>query len=194
MLNPAFHRCPEAGGIVGRIMAGYGELELGLGLVVVTATGQPRDSVLREMFQVRYATTRLNQTRDRGLPGIRRLSLEEEYLHVVEQIRECMKLRHTFAHCIWADNFKIPETLFYTSLEEAAAESAGFDYTWRRLDLEVLHAQEAYCVNTRNWLIYLEYEARFRVDERMRNVAPQPPALGSIPEATVVSGTLWEQE
>src|SRR5262245_38446112 len=83
MLIPAFHRCPEAGAIVGRIMAGYGELELGLGLVVIAATGRPRDSVLREIFEVRHATPRLNQTRDMGLPHIRELGLEVEYLQTV---------------------------------------------------------------------------------------------------------------
>ena len=115
-------------------MAGYGELELGLGLVVTAATGRRRDDVLREIFQVRHATPRLNDARDMGLRRIREIGLADDYLHAIEQIRECMQLRHTFAHCTWADNFKI-KTLFYTSLEEAAAADTGFEYTWRRLDL-----------------------------------------------------------
>src|SRR5262245_13749442 len=193
MLIPAFHRCPEAGAIVGRIMAGYGELELGLGLVVIAATGRPRDSVLRGIFEVRHATPRLNQKRDMGLPHIRELGLEVEYLQTVEQIRECMQLRHAFAHCTWADNAKI-KTLFYTSLEEAAEANTGFDYKWRRLDLGILETQEAYCVNTRNWNFYVEHEARFRLDERKKNVWPRPEPLGRIPEAPLVKGTVWEQE
>jgi hypothetical protein len=143
MLIPAFHRCEVEAAIIGRIMGGFGELELGLGFCVSYAVEGKRDDVLCEIFRVWNAGPRIDRTEKLGINRMRELGLEGEFAHVLKQVRHSLQIRNNYSHCHWGD---VDGRLFFTKLQEAAKMN-GFPLKWREINRELLQLQEGFCVN-----------------------------------------------
>jgi hypothetical protein len=165
MLIPAFHRLEAEAAVIGRIMSGFGELELSLGYCVYKAVGRSRDDVLMEIFNIRNARHRINHAEGTARKQILELQIDREFTRTVQQVRACLGIRNDYSHCHWADQ---RACLYYTKLEEAA-KTNGFQLKWRQVDLNLLSRQEVFCMNTREWLLYLEYEIEYRLDSRKQS-------------------------
>jgi len=58
---PPFKKFPNEGAIVGRLLAGYSNIEVGLMHCVQMARGGNLDDVLKKMFSKRGETRRINE-------------------------------------------------------------------------------------------------------------------------------------
>ncbi len=113
----AFGRYSEEGAIIGRLLAGYGELELEICNCVAAVTDDI-DGALRTLFGIRGAEKRIEKA-----DGIMRASygsagLEPKYVAVMDAIEWCRKVRNQYAHCHWYDTKD--EGLCFVDLESIA--------------------------------------------------------------------------
>src|SRR4051794_31432912 len=58
-IQRAFQLCPEEGAIIGRLLAGYGELEVDLALCVAATLDDDVDTAFRIMFRLRGESQRI---------------------------------------------------------------------------------------------------------------------------------------
>ena len=159
-IMPAFDKFPEEGGIIGRLLAGYGELELGLCFCVAVARND-FDMVFKAMFRPRGETNRIDIADAIGRKPFQKLNLETRFSESVGSVRYCLKIRNQFAHCHWTDGFG--RQLGFVQLEDTAKSNKSVDNVYqtkaRDIDHALLQEQEAYFVYTRRCLTALEYHA-----------------------------------
>lgn len=162
-IMPAFDDFPDEGAIVGRLLAGYGELELELCNCVVEA-GNDFDMVFKAMFKVRGATRRIKKACAMGHEPYTDMGLGQNFEDAIGAIRYCLKIRNQYAHCYWTDNHG--RHLGFVKLEDTAkADDPVYAlYTTKASDIDfaTLQTQEAYFVNTKDWLTYLVSEFKHK--------------------------------
>jgi hypothetical protein len=141
LLMPAFHRFQPEAEIIGRLLAGYGELELLLGLAAGVSLG---DEWLgpKTIFRVRSEANRIQIADSLTRGSYEKAKLAPEYADMLGAMRHCLKIRNQFAHCHWADHYE--GGLFFTNLEDAASAAKGFEYDWLHIDLALLQTHESY--------------------------------------------------
>src|ERR1700722_9819968 len=102
ILQP-FNRFAIEGGTVGRLLAGYSTLEIGLMNCVQVALND-FDGVLKTMFKQQGETRRINKGEALGLARYKALGLDSDFKAAVEAMRHCLKIRNRYAHWIWWDD------------------------------------------------------------------------------------------
>jgi hypothetical protein len=169
MLLPAFHRRKKDAGAVGRLIAGYGELELGLakcvGMALALERNPPTDAQKRYMHRIRYEdfaiklVFRLRRGEKRRIEdcGRRmrkpytRVGLTKELDQTLNAMRACLRIRNLFAHCTWTQSKK--RGLFFINLEEVARMPRRLDLThFRHASANTLEDLESYFLHTANLL------------------------------------------
>jgi hypothetical protein len=185
-LLPSFDRHLKEAAIIGRILAGYGELELLLGQCAGSVIDD-QDRALRAIFRIISESARLGVADAIARHGFVQAGLRNEYCDAYGAAKHCLLLRNQYAHCHWADHHSV-EGLFFTKLDLAAKRETGFDFEWLHVDMQLLELQEAYCANARTALIYLQREYAIRTNQADMSSFPQPqrltpPPLHNPPEA-----------
>jgi hypothetical protein len=138
---PAFWRYPEEGKIIGRLLAGYGELEFELACCLGAVLGD-QDQAFRVMFRMRGEEQRI-QTADALMrPACTSLNLCLTYNEMIADLGWCKKTRNRCAHCHWYDTSE--HGLCYFDLEGWAKKTVPLVFSKMRLNVEVLRKQEAY--------------------------------------------------
>jgi hypothetical protein len=171
-LMPAFYRFPEHAGVVGRILAGYGELEYMLALCVGLTLGD-RDRAIRTIFRLRNSGSRLDIADALVRNAYQDAGLSAEYAETKGAIRWCHGTRNGYAHCHWADD---KSGLFFTDLEDAAGKTGSIEHFWRFVDLPLLNEQEKYFVYAMFCLQYIEAEYEQRTKQKkVPHPFPWPP-------------------
>src|SRR5215468_6824220 len=102
MVMPAFHRFQSEAAIIGRLLAGYAELEIDL-LNCVSQARADFDGTLKAMFRVRGETARINVGDALGRQAYLKLGLGPDFELAVSVIRHCLKIRNQYAHRNWYD-------------------------------------------------------------------------------------------
>lgn len=115
-VSAAFAAFPNEAAIIGRILAGYTDLELDLLNCVKSATGD-FDSVLKAMHRTRGETQRLEVADALGRQIYRGLTLGTEFEMALGAVKYCMRIRNLYAHSVWWTNAQM---LSFTNLEEIA--------------------------------------------------------------------------
>jgi hypothetical protein len=161
MVMPAFQRFPDEAAIIGRLLAGYAELEIDL-LHCVSQVREDFDATLKAMFRIRSETSRINIADALGRQLYHRLGLRSDFEIAVSAMRYCLKIRNQYAHCNWYDDRS--GRLAFVNVEEIAKENqfiSGFDSLTRRyVDVPTLQEQERYFAYT-DLISYANYEGRF---------------------------------
>jgi hypothetical protein len=175
MVMPAFRRFPEEAAVIGRLLAGYAELEIDL-LHCVSVARDDFDATLKAMFRIRGETARINVADALGRQLYHRLGLGTDFEMAVSAMRYCLKIRNQYAHCNWYDDNT--GRLAFVNVEEIANENqpiSGFEGLTRHyIDVPTLAEQEQYFGYTDALLTYANYEGRFRVGKLQRNVFSKP--------------------
>jgi hypothetical protein len=116
---PSFHRFPDEAAILGRLLAGYGEIEFILGLCADHAL-KGQHAGLRALFRLRSESNRLEVADAILRPLASEIDLLPKYETALAAIKHCKKIRNQYAHCHWADH----ETagLFFTNVEVQAGK------------------------------------------------------------------------
>jgi len=175
MVMPAFQRFSAEAAIIGRLLAGYAELEIAL-LDCVSAASGDFDATLKAMFRVRGETARINVGDALGRQKYEKLDLGAEFELAVNAMRYCLKIRNQYAHCNWDDHFG--QRLAFVNVEEIAKGKqpiSGFrDLTRRYVDVSLLEKQEQYFDYAGALMRFIRDMACFRMNKL--RTQPEPPA------------------
>ena len=178
VILPAFARFKTEGSIIGRLLVGYGEVELALCYCVANAR-HDLDAVLKTMFRGRGETRRIDIADALGRKPYAAHNLENEFAETIEAVRHCLKIRNQFAHCQWYDDNS--GKLAFVNLEEIARQSAVLQdlsgLTTHHVDTRLLMQQEQYFLYAGARLDYLNYEWRYRAGEINGNPFGAPQKL-----------------
>src|SRR5262245_6142862 len=113
-----FQKFSAEGAAVGRLLAGYSNIEVGLMHCVQMARGGDLDTVLKKMFRIRGETRRINEAEKLGHADYVRLKLAGDFQKAIRVVRYCLKIRNQYSHWVrWGD---CSGHLAFADLEELA--------------------------------------------------------------------------
>jgi hypothetical protein len=143
---PAFITCSKEASIIGRLLAGYGELEFVVYECVKAAIGHSSIAV-RLMFRVRSEKTRLDLADAILRPICESNSLNTEYQEAMSAADYCRKVRNQYSHCHWLGDKDAG--LFFSNIEPSAQKKSGeITMAFLHIDDALLQKQEAYFAQT----------------------------------------------
>lgn len=169
---PAFDRFPKECAIIGRLVAGFGELELGW--IVCLALSVDGLSAAAEFID--------RQRNDYVLVGdahlkpyYEKLGLSEAYGEAIRVFNHCKDIRNKYAHSVWADtNGRLGFTKFgFIAKSGVSNQDLGF----HPVDLKLLEAQLALFENCQDWLFHLKEEAQANTENRTQILALAPKTM-----------------
>jgi hypothetical protein len=173
-----FSKFAKEGDIIGRLLAGYSNIEIGLMNCVQVATGN-FDGVLRQMFGVRGEAKRVKAAEKLGLPEYQRLKLTTDFEKVIRVVRYCLKIRNQYSHWVWWDDHS--GKLAFANIEDLTKYKRKIkDLSKLRahhVDAALLAAQEAYFVYADELLAWINYEGRFKDKKINGNPLPKPKGI-----------------
>ena len=162
--------------IIGRLLAGYTNLEVGL-MHCVQIVRDDFDAVLKAMFRPRGETSRIDIADALGRHFYHDRGLGTEFAMGVGAVRHCLKIRNQYAHCVWHDDTS--GKLAFVNLEEIAGGNTRLkdlqSLSIRYVDVSLLMAQEKYFVYADEILAWTNYEGRLRDGKIQINTLPKPP-------------------
>jgi hypothetical protein len=173
-----FKKFSNEGAAVGRLLAGYSNIEVGLLHCVQMACGGDLDTVLKKMFRIRGEMRRIDEAEKLGHLGYQRLGLAGDFQKAIRVVRYCLKIRNQYAHWVWWDDHS--GKLAFANLEDLAKRRRPVRDLGKlrafHVDATLLDAQEAYFVYADEYLAWINYEGRFRVGNLRSNplLKPQP--------------------
>lgn len=160
ILMPAFQKYPEEAVILGRLLAGYGDLEFELAQCLAVVVGS--DAAFRAMFRLRSESQRLDVADALMRPKYGALKLEAEYADAFAVVDRCRQIRNQYAHCHWSYHVG---PLQFTNIEPVVKKkTAEVAFYFTPVDLPLLQEQEQYFEHAMRWLwfLYAEGSARLR--------------------------------
>jgi hypothetical protein len=171
---PAFWRYPKEGQIIGRMVAGYADLEFELSICVGTVLGD-QDRAIRTIFRVRGEDQRI-QTADALMrSAFEDAGLREPYCDMIADLGWCKATRNRYAHCHWYDTTE--EGLCFIDLEAWAKKNVPLKFKKYRLNLPLLEQQEAYFRYVQRSMWHLVQEKERASGKKVDNVWRRPVRL-----------------
>jgi hypothetical protein len=174
---PCFVHHPEEGMIIGRLLTGYGELELEM-CNAVGAALKSKEAAIRAFFNARGEDRRIKMARSNLKKPALAAGLEALSEQVLDDMAWCKEIRNQYAHCQWAGNYG--ECLGFVNLEDVALLVGDiWPLTAHRLDLNLplLNEQERFFVYVRNSFWHLAYRFESLADTASSHVWPTPPTV-----------------
>lgn len=184
-IMPALVSYSQESTFIGRLLAGYAELELELCHCVAQARND-FDMVFKAMFRSRGETQRVDVADSMGRKVYKDLHLGTHFEEAISGTRYCLKIRNQFAHCQWLED--MTGALGFVQLEELAKTNQEVtdlgSVTVEHLDLPLLESQESYFVFVRDCLRYLNFEGRVRAG-KLSNQPFLMPKKGKRPDLCI---------
>jgi hypothetical protein len=175
-LNDISRKFPAEAAAVGRLLAGYADLEISLMHCVQMARGGDLDTVLKAMFGKRGETQRINTADRLGKPAYDSLELGSQFSSAIDDMKCCLRIRNCYAHSLWHDDNT--GYLAFVNLEELAKDPTAITnllgLTIRHLDISILTNQEEYLDYVDRGIIFLNYEGRCLKGDLASNPVPAP--------------------
>jgi len=175
ILLPCFDRFPDHFTLIGRMLVGYGELEVAL-MNCVQVIRLDLDAVVKAMFRVRGEEQRLRLADALGRPKYHKVKLGTQFEMAVGAVKHCLTIRNQYAHCQWfgEDNGR----LAFVNLEELAAVHVRIkglvSLTKHYVDLPLLNEQLAYFVYAQDSLNWVHFEGRVKARRLRTNPFKKP--------------------
>jgi hypothetical protein len=162
-IKSAFLKFVDEAAIIGRLLAGYSDLELALAHCAQTVRND-FDTVLKTMFRTRGESQRIEVADAFGRQYYHALKLGTQFEMGIGAIKYCLKIRNQYAHCVWWDDYS--GQLTFANLEEVAKSNALLkdfqSLTSFHVEVPLLQAQEAYFDYTDALLVWVNHEGGFR--------------------------------
>ena len=98
-VRQAFAKFHDEAAIIGRLLAGYADLEIDL-MHCAQVVRDDLDTVLKSMFRARGETVRIDIADAFGRQHYGALGLASEFAMAIGAVRHCLKIRNQYAHCI----------------------------------------------------------------------------------------------
>ena len=141
----AFQDFPAEAALIGRILAGYADLEIDL-MNCVKAVRGDLDLALKTMFRGRGNAQRIDVADAVGRPPYDGLGLGADFHAATAAVRYCLRIRNLYAHCTWWNDNS--GQLAFANLEELARETVVITdlrgLTVRHVSVPHLQSQLAY--------------------------------------------------
>jgi hypothetical protein len=175
--NPSLLRFPEEAAIIGRMVVGFGELEILACKVADSATANST-VVLRALYNLKSTSARLDFARTISAPIFEAHELASPFAVTFDALEACRTIRNQYAHCQWADDQAHPDAgLFFADFQKAADQSTWI-IDWKHVDVSLLNRQESFFGSTREALLFLEASMRCINEKTPQNHGiPEPLAL-----------------
>jgi hypothetical protein len=175
---PAFMDFPGDAAIVGRLLAGYTNLEIGLMNCVQVVRGD-FDTVLKAMFRARGETARTDIADAFGRHYYDDLNLGTEFAMAIAAAKNCLRIRNQYAHCAWWND--LSGKLAFANLEDIAKGNALLvdlrSLPTYYVDIPLLTTQEDYFVYVDQLLSWVNHEGRYRAKTIFSQPLPKPAQL-----------------
>lgn len=179
---PAFLRFPDEAAIIGRILAGYTDLEIGMMHCVQVATDD-FDTTMKVMFRTRGETQRIQVADAMGRHIYEPLKLRTQFEMAVSAVHKCREIRNQYAHCVWWDDHS--GKLAFANMEDIANlndhQSDLTNLPAHHVDVPLLQQQQAYFVYASDCLTYVNYEGRHRAGKMPNQPLARPKQLKQPP-------------
>lgn len=174
----AFDDYPNEAGLIGRILAGYADIEIGLMHSVKTIRND-HDLALKAMFRGRGNTLRIDVADAMARQRYVDIGLGEEFNRAISSVRHCLSIRNLYAHCTWwSDN---SGQLAFANLEELAKQSVVVndlhDLTVHHVTPAHLQTQFVYLQHTEDTLYGLVHESLRRAGKANIPTVVIPPDI-----------------
>jgi len=141
----AFLDFPSEAVLIGRMLAGYADLEIDL-MNCAKAVQTDLDTTLREMFGQRGNSQRIDIANRLACQAYNELGIGMEFEMAVEAVRHCLRIRNQYAHCTWWNDNS--GQLALANLEELATQDVPIinlhGLTVNHVTVEHLESQLAY--------------------------------------------------
>lgn len=200
-LMPAFRRRKTSAAIVGRLLAGYGELEFLLAYCVGAAnasrtTPKPGQQIgahrmhhenqaIKDMFRERGKSNRFETAKKKMNKAFATAGLKGDYIEIMGAMHRCLKIRNLFAHCHWAQSKK--RGLFFINLEDAAVAAGPLKLdAFRHADPRTLARLEDYFWYTFQCLDYLAKALAVKTDVMFGPAPPRPQRKPALPKHDIL--------
>lgn len=173
---PCFKRFPGEAAIIGRLLAGYGELEFELAQLLGVVMGDVIRA-MRVMYRVKTEGNRLDVADAMIFPALPNDELRGQYANAYGAMVHCKSIRNGYAHSHWSAN---DHNLGRTNLEDFARRSDSNLVHVTYVTLDFLEAQEKYFVFVSECWDYLTSETRLKLhggpEHKLRfpKILPQP--------------------
>lgn len=159
----AFLQYPGEAAFIGRMLAGYADLEIDL-MNCVQVVRADLDTVLKAMFRTRGETQRINVADAFGKQYYHGLGIGAQFEMAIGSVRFCLKIRNQYAHCVWWDDNS--GQLAFANLQEIAEEDTLVTnlqgLTTHHVNVPLLTQQVEYFEYTQNLLIWVVQEGNAR--------------------------------
>jgi hypothetical protein len=172
-IMPAFLKFPKEAAIIGRLLAGYGELEFDLCncLAAILDEAPPiirATRAARTLFRIRGEEARIQIADSLMREKYEAADLLAAYEETISDVQWCRRLRNQYAHCHWTTS----ETeLQFVQLDKAAKRSdPKMMLKKRSISETLLIEQEDFFAYTDECLWYLSKE----YEKREGKIASQP--------------------
>ena len=176
-ISQAFAQFPDEATLIGRMLAGYTDLELDL-MNCVKSAREDLDTVLKAMYRARGETQRVEIADAFGRQAYRTVGLGTQFEMAIGAVRHCMKIRNQYSHCVWwNDN---TGQLAFANLEEIAKlndvvqDLRGMSV--HHVSVQSLRSQFEYFEYASNLLIWVLHEANKKAGRPAIPNLAQPPA------------------
>jgi len=168
--------------IIGRLLAGYGELEYALGLLLAAVLNDI-PTMIRVLFRVRGEEARIQIADALMRHQFESTELKHLYNETISDMQYCKSIRNQFAHCMF-DGFSKPGELCFVDLEKTAKEPAKSAVRPVSIQLSLLKKHEEYFGYVQWRLFYLagEYARLMKRTEsndlKLQEAVSRPPLNG----------------
>jgi hypothetical protein len=186
-IMPTFDACQEEGKIVGRLLAGYGEIEFQLHSCL-TSVIDDIDIAARVLYRARGEEHRILIADAMMHDKFDAIGLLNPYHEAIADMGWCRKIRNQFAHSHWVVDHPPPHGLSIVNLEEASRTRSGTIIVKRDfINLALLQEQEEYFLYVHGCLNYLAREYKLRArgfpihSVQLPTKIPRPPRYNANP-------------
>jgi hypothetical protein len=177
---PEFRNAPNEAMIIGRILAGYSELEVELLGCVMRVKNNNVDQAVRALYSERGERRRIEKAKAIiGKPYIK-AGLEREYVQCIADLDHCRLIRNQYAHCQWY--YTAREGLCFADLERLANQPANIAALMPArlpVDVTLLSQQEQFFKYVQKCLWYLDehYSLSQQAAPKSNPLCPLPRAM-----------------
>ena len=173
-LMPVFDRFPKEGEIIGKLVVGYGELEIDL-VECLTPIFGSFTIASRVMYRLRSEGNRFDVGDAVLRPYYEGVGLGAAYANTYSVFARCKKIRNNHAHCLWADK---GQNLFFATLEEIAKTDTGEgNLTFYHVDIKLLTQQLELFEHCQYQLWHLRHEAAAKKENKTQTQFLMPKEL-----------------
>ncbi len=153
---PVFLEASQEAAIIGRLIAGYGELEYDLAMCLARFT-HDRDAAFRALFRIRTESGRRQIADSLMRTPLADMGLAPQHADTKGALRHCLTIRNQYAHCHWGE-YKNMQLHFVNMEQEVSGDEKKKSFKYLRVSLPLLAEQEDYFSYAQNCLWFLAHE------------------------------------